>query len=85
MHLNASTLTGVLERLVQRGLLERGTDERDRRRDVLHLTAAGKGVDKLRSGTVEAHFQRALAQVSPAQISTTANVLRTLARELTRR
>ena len=85
LHLNASTLTGVLERLAQRKLLQRGTDENDRRRDVLDVTAAGRRVDKLRSGTVEAHFQRALSQLDAEEVATTARVLQVLAQELSRR
>lgn len=82
LHLSASTLTDVIERLVQRKLLVRTTDARDRRRDMLDLTAAGRRVDRPRTGTVEAQFERALAKLSPREITTASGVLQTLAREL---
>ena len=84
LHLSASTLTGVIERLVQRKLLARRTDARDRRRDVLDLTPAGRRADRVRTGTVEAYLERALANLSPREIATASGVLQTLARELAR-
>jgi DNA-binding MarR family transcriptional regulator len=41
MHLDPSTVTGVVDRLQKRGLLVRATDPEDRRRVVLSLTAEG--------------------------------------------
>lgn len=41
MHLDPSTVTGVVDRLHKRGLLVRATDPGDRRRVVLSLTAEG--------------------------------------------
>jgi DNA-binding MarR family transcriptional regulator len=41
MHLDPSTVTGVVERLHKRGLLDRTPDPKDRRRVVLSLTAEG--------------------------------------------
>jgi DNA-binding MarR family transcriptional regulator len=39
--LSQATLTGILDRLAKKGLLERRRDSRDRRRVLVHLTAAG--------------------------------------------
>lgn len=41
---DASTLTGIVDRLESRGLVERRSDGRDRRVKVLALTAKGKSV-----------------------------------------
>lgn len=41
MHLDPSTVTGVVDRLQKRGLLARAADPEDRRRVILSLTAAG--------------------------------------------
>jgi len=79
-----STLTGVLARLEQRELLTRTIDPEDRRRARFTLTAAGKKVDKQRTGTVEAATRRALGRVSPEAIETTLDLVEKLVEELTR-
>src|SRR5512143_2283157 len=66
-----STLTGVLARLEERGLLLRESDPEDRRRARFKLTAAGKKIDGQRKGTVEAATRRALGRVSPDDIEKT--------------
>lgn len=60
LHLHPSTLTGVLQRLVRQGLITHGTDRRDRRRSVLHLTAAGERLNAKMTGTVEAGVRATL-------------------------
>src|SRR3954465_2504809 len=52
LHLHPSTLTGVLERLVRRGLLERKRDPFDARRALLKLTPAGQRLLLHRKGTI---------------------------------
>lgn len=47
LHCNASNLTFVSDRLVDRGFVERRESEHDRRSRVLTLTAEGKRVRKL--------------------------------------
>ncbi|HEX9243712.1 MAG TPA: MarR family transcriptional regulator [Anaeromyxobacter sp.] len=61
LHLHPSTLTGVLKRLQARGVVLRTTDPADGRRALLSLTARGRKIDALRSGTVEATVQRVLS------------------------
>src|SRR5262245_56568189 len=63
-----STLTGVLARLEDRGLLVRKADADDRRRARFTLTAAGRKIDALRKGTVEAATRRALARVGQGSV-----------------
>lgn len=64
LHVHPSTLTGVLSRLTEQGLLVRSTHEGDRRRAVLALTPRGRRVNALKKGTVEAGVQKALRDVS---------------------
>jgi DNA-binding MarR family transcriptional regulator len=54
LHVHPSTLTGVLKRLEARGIVTRRADPKDARRALLALTARGRELDRLRSGTVEA-------------------------------
>ncbi len=68
LHLHPSTLTGVLKRLGDRGLLERKPDPSDGRRALLELTPRGRKVDHLRDGTVEAAVKRALKRLPPASV-----------------
>jgi DNA-binding MarR family transcriptional regulator len=68
--------------LVQRGLLERRPDPRDRRRVTLGLTAAGRRVDQPSPGTVEAATKTLLHRVSSAELLSTAQVIEQLAEQL---
>lgn len=63
--IHPSTLTGILERLVRGGYLERARDDEDGRRARLHLTAAGVRVVAQRRGTVEAAILASLLTLAP--------------------
>lgn len=78
LQLHPSTLTGVLRRLEERGVIARSRGERDRREAHLRLTAAGRAIDRRHGGTVEAAVQRVLSGLEPDKIETTAQVLRAL-------
>ena len=82
LHLHPSTLTGVLRRLVDRGLLERRPDPADARRALLHLSTKGRALDTLRNGTVEAAVRRALGRLRPGAIRHARDVAEALAAEL---
>lgn len=82
LHVHPSTLTGVLQRLVAQGLLERSSDPTDRRRAVLRLTTGGARINAVRRGTVEAAVARALDGVSQANRAATARVLEQIAAQL---
>ncbi len=82
LHLHPSTLTGVLRRLVARGLLERRSDPADARRVLLQLSAKGRAVDALRSGTAESAVRRALGRLRPQQVQHAREVAKALACEL---
>jgi DNA-binding MarR family transcriptional regulator len=74
LHVHPSTLTGVLKRLEARGVIVRTADPRDGRRALLALTARGRELDQLRTGTVEAAVRRVLRQM-PAQTARSARAL----------
>jgi DNA-binding MarR family transcriptional regulator len=79
-----STLTGVLARLEERGLILRESDPEDRRRARFKLTAEGKKIDRQRSGTVEAATRRALGRVDSADVDKTLALVAILVEELER-
>lgn len=82
LHIHPSTLTGVLQRLIQQGLLDRVDDPRDRRRAVLRLTKKGAGTNAVRTGTVESAIADALNGVSAADRAAARRVLKRLANSL---
>jgi DNA-binding MarR family transcriptional regulator len=84
LHVHPSTLTGVLHRLAARATIRRGTDPRDSRRALFWLTARGRRIDELRSGTVEAAITRALARGSPRRLAAARGMLGSVAVELLR-
>jgi DNA-binding MarR family transcriptional regulator len=79
LHLHPSTLTGILRRLKQRGLLARWPDPRDERRALLGLTARGRGLDTESPGTVEHIVGRLHAEMPPQRVAAALSVLRRLA------
>lgn len=82
LHVHPSTLTGVLQRLVERGLIERKRDLEDARRSALTLTAKGRRIDEVRTGTVEAAVRKVLSKVAPRDLAAAERVLQALADEL---
>ncbi|HET9792947.1 MAG TPA: MarR family transcriptional regulator [Thermoanaerobaculia bacterium] len=83
LHVHPSTLTGVLTRLVDHGLLARRGDLRDRRRMILTLTEKGKAINRSTAGTVEAGVRRMLDSMPAADLAASERVLRRLAADLT--
>ena len=79
-----STLTGLLARLESRGLLRREIDPEDRRRARFALTAAGKKIDRLQRGTVEAAVRRAIGRIGDAGLDSTRTAIARLIEELER-
>ncbi len=84
LHVHPSTLTGVLDRLVKRGLLERRRDPHDARRALFSLTPHGRAVDALRSGTIEAAISRAVSPLAASRLAVVETILRAVARSLAR-
>ena len=82
LHVHPSTLTGVLTRLVDHGLLARRGDSRDRRRMILTLTEKGRAINRSTAGTVEAGVRRMLSSMPDADLAASERVLRRLAADL---
>ena len=60
LHVHPSTLTGILRRLVDQGLLSRASHADDRRRSLLRLTARGARINRPSVGIVETAIAAAL-------------------------
>lgn len=79
LHLHPSTITGVLQRLEQKGLLEREQDARDNRRVHLHIRKKGTAFTRHRADTVESAVTRALFRIPDRQIRDARKVLASIA------
>lgn len=79
LHVHPSTLTGVLQRLVEQRLVTRAESPEDRRRAVLRLTARGARANAVRRGTVESVVAETLAGVNARDRAATRRVLQQLA------
>ena len=84
LYVHPSTLTGVLRRLSERGAIRRSADPYDSRRALFWLTARGRRVDRLRSGTVEAAITRALGRAPARNVAAARGMLGRVALELDR-
>jgi len=81
LHVHPSTLTGVLKRLESRGILQRRPDPRDARRALFMLTAKGRRLDTIRTGTVEQAVRRVLVK-DPGKVAAVQELLAALSDEL---
>ena len=82
LHMHAGTVTGIVRRLEELGLVAQTRGLHDTRRRHLTLTAKGRQIDRLRKGTVEAAVRRTAAAVTSRELVTAAKVLDGLARHL---
>jgi MarR family transcriptional regulator, organic hydroperoxide resistance regulator len=82
LHVHPSTLTEVLRRLSERGILERTQDPADARRALFRLTRRGLELDTLRRGTGESRVRVALGSLSDQDLAAAARVLARLAQAL---
>jgi DNA-binding MarR family transcriptional regulator len=78
LHVHPSTLTGLLKRLVARGLLLRKADRSDARRALFDLTRRGRGLDGVRKATVEAGVMTTLETLADRDVRSTLRVLESL-------
>jgi DNA-binding MarR family transcriptional regulator len=82
LRLHPSTLTGILRRLEERGLVRRTHDPEDRRRVLLTLTPRGRKLDVPSPGTIEAVVARILAAIPEARLRPAADLLAAVAAAL---
>lgn len=82
LHIDPSTLTGILARLERHGLIVRAADPGDGRRSLFQLAARGREINASRAGTVEQAVRRTLATLPDAKVSAAREVLEALAHEL---
>lgn len=74
--LEPSTMTGLLDRMENAGLLKRAPDPLDRRASKIGLTKLGIKAEKISETVVEILFDRAFANIQEKDIKTAKNVLR---------
>jgi DNA-binding MarR family transcriptional regulator len=79
LHLHPSTITGILQRLVAKGLLIRDADRHDTRRARLRPKARARGFARRSTGTVEAAVAKVLEDTPPASVRHARAVLQALA------
>jgi DNA-binding MarR family transcriptional regulator len=82
LHLDPSTLTGILRRLERAGLLSRRRDPRDGRRAVLGLSAAGRRLEVATAGSIESVMDEVFAKLPRHKVRFAREVLAALARGL---
>jgi DNA-binding MarR family transcriptional regulator len=82
MHLDPSTVTGILRRLEDARMIARRADPADARRTRLRLTQRGRIVDRRSAGTIEAAVRRTLASTPAHQIEAASQLLTALAAQL---
>jgi DNA-binding MarR family transcriptional regulator len=82
LHVHPSTLTGVLQRLESRAIIQRESDPADGRRALFRLTNKGRRIDQLRSGTAEAVVMEALSRLDKKDLQAAERVLAEIAQHL---
>ncbi len=82
LHMHPSTLTGVLRRMEEGGLLRRKSHPDDARRAQLSLTAEGKRLNRPEMGLVENAIRQSLRELTEEEVQTVSRALTVLARKL---
>lgn len=82
MSLHASTVSGLVKRLAERGLISRDFDAPDRRRCQLRITPEGMDLLSRPQPTIESAVVAALRGVSPRKVEVAGRVLAAVTRSL---
>jgi DNA-binding MarR family transcriptional regulator len=82
VRLHPSTITGIVKRLVARGLLARGRDPADTRRTRLRLRPQAFAYTQASRGTVEKAVMRALDRMGASNVRAARKVLTEIAHRL---
>jgi len=85
LHVDPSSLTGVLRRLEEAELIRRESDPFDRRRALLELTRRGVRLNDRREGTIEAAIGATLSKLPKDRVAAARAVLKALASALDER
>jgi DNA-binding MarR family transcriptional regulator len=85
LHLHASTVTGVVQRLQKGGFVVRKIDAVDRRRFRVALTRKGRAIDAQGGKTVESAVQKALSVVTAEDVDAASRVLTEIGHQLSSR
>ena len=67
---SASTATGIVDRLAERGLVERERDERDRRVVLVRLTTEGRGTLEQIAALTNRRMRELLTRLTEAELDT---------------
>jgi DNA-binding MarR family transcriptional regulator len=81
LHLHPSTLTGILQRLDQRGMIARKDDPTDARKSLLNLSAKGRKLVTGKGNATEAAIKKVLAKM-PGKVDAARELLASLTTEL---
>ncbi len=80
LHVDPSTMTGLLKRLERRGMVSRRADAGgDRRVATFFLSPRGGRLDSRRSGTIESTMASVLASLAPRRVAVAREVLAAVA------
>ena len=77
--LSQATVTGILDRLEARGLVERRRDHKDRRRVSIHQTEEGKRVSQIAPKPLQELFAARLAELPYEEQASIDHILRQVA------
>jgi len=69
LRLDSATMTGLLDRLVQNGLVERRSNSKDRRVNLIHLTNRGMELKDILNDKVEQAHQEVLKDFSEEEVA----------------
>jgi DNA-binding MarR family transcriptional regulator len=75
LHVHRGAATGLLKRLERKGLTTRARDTADARRWHLTLTTAGRRIDGIDKGTIEARVRLVLDASSPSEVAGASRIL----------
>ena len=82
LHLHPGTISGIVGRLEESGLITREVDKTDVRRTRLALTQRGRDANRSRAGTFEDAVRKTIAASSKDDVEGAERLLRRLAAEL---
>lgn len=84
LHLDPSTITGIVDRLKRRGMVLRAKDPIDGRRFLLAATRSARATASRRAGTIEQRLEAALSSLSRDQVAAAHAALAEVAEKLGR-